>query len=97
MEVPDPVTLGGVKLQIRPLGETELARATIPAKPLMLVRVIVDVPELPTWIVRDDGSAVTWKLGVGGWTGCQFGSLSEKALLVSLVTPVPSGLIAYNS
>lgn len=48
VEVPDPVTLGGVKLQVRPLGETELARPTTPSKPLMLVRVTVDVPELPT-------------------------------------------------
>ena len=52
------------------------------------------VPEPPSASVTSfmdmPGSGVTEM-------GCQFGSVSETVLLVSLVTPVPSGLMAYNS
>ena len=49
VEDPEPVTLVGVRVHIIPLvGLIVAVRLTIPTKPLMLVRVIVDAPELPT-------------------------------------------------
>ena len=48
VEVPDPVTLVGVNVQVRPAGEILDVRATTPLKPLTAATVIVDVPEPPT-------------------------------------------------
>ena len=61
VEAPEPVTLVGLKMHVRPAGETELARWTTPAKPLTLVRVTVDVPELPISTVNDNGLVAMWK------------------------------------
>jgi hypothetical protein len=48
VEVPEPVTLVGVRVQANPvLGETVVARATIPLKPCVAVMVIVEGPAVP--------------------------------------------------
>ena len=61
---------------------------------LVTVKSKLLVPEPPSGSVTSfmdmPGSGVTEM-------GCQLGSLSETVLLVSLVTPVPSGLMMYNS
>jgi hypothetical protein len=51
IELPVPpawrVILAGVRAAVGPVGETEGVREMVPAKPLMLVTLIVDVPEDP--------------------------------------------------
>ena len=71
-EVPVPpderVMLVGLREAVAPGGETDVARLTVPAKPLRLVRVTVDCVEEPAVTVRLDGVetaksvifAVTW-------------------------------------
>ncbi len=48
-------TLAGLTEAVRPEGDTEVARATVPAKPLRLERVIVEVFDRPVTTVRLDG------------------------------------------
>ena len=57
-------TLVGVKVHVRPAGETAEVRLTVPAKPLTLATVIVDVPDAPATMVTLVGLAVTVK----SWT-----------------------------
>ncbi len=56
---PDPpeerLTLVGFSDAVRPDGETALERETVPEKLFRLARLIVDVPEEPPGIVRDEG------------------------------------------
>ena len=48
VEVPDPVTLVGVNVQVRPVaGDTAEVSDTTPVNPLTAATVIVDDPELP--------------------------------------------------
>ena len=47
VEVPDPVTLVGVSVQVRPAGEMVDVRATTPLNPFTADTVTVDVPEPP--------------------------------------------------
>lgn len=48
VEAPEPVTLVGVRVHVRPAaGEMDEVRATAPPNPLRPVTVIVDVPEAP--------------------------------------------------
>ena len=74
MRVDDPeppeerVTLVGLSEADRPDGETEADRLTVPVKPLRLVRLITDVPEVPDWMVRLDGLLDILKSVVGGLT-----------------------------
>ena len=72
MEVPVPPDvrgmLVGLRETVRPEGEADCARLTVPAKPLRLVRVTVDVVAEPEVTVRLDGAetmksvtlTVTW-------------------------------------
>ena len=63
--VPEPVTLVGVRVQVKPVaGETAAVRLTIPLKPCRPVTVIVDVPEAPARIVTVVGLAAIVK----SWT-----------------------------
>lgn len=49
VDVPDPVALVGVRLQVSPVvGLTAEVRLTTPAKPLTSATVIVEVPGMPT-------------------------------------------------
>ena len=72
VDVPVPpdvrVMLVGLSEAVVPEGEVDVARLTVPAKPLRLVRVTVDVVAEPEVTVRLDGAetmksvtfAVTW-------------------------------------
>jgi hypothetical protein len=65
VEVPEPVTLVGVRVQDRPVaGETAAVRLTTPANPLTAVTVIVEVPAVPTVVVTVVGLAAIVK----SWT-----------------------------
>ena len=61
VEVPDPpadkVMLAGLKSVVGPDGETVAARLTFPANAYWLLRVVIDVEELPTLMFRVDGLA----------------------------------------
>lgn len=60
VEVPDPVTLVGVRVQVRPVaGETVAPRLTTPPKTWRAVTVIVEVPACPANTVTLVGLAVT--------------------------------------
>ncbi len=46
---PEPVTLGGLRVQVSPVeGETDAPRLTTPLNPLAAVTVIVEEPAWPT-------------------------------------------------
>ncbi len=65
VEVPEPVTLVGVRVQVRPVaGLTAEARLTIPPKPFTAATVIVEVPGTPTLTATDVGNALIVK----SWT-----------------------------
>ena len=60
------VTVVGSKVAVTPDGTPEIVRSTGSLKPLIEVMVIVEVSELPTWIVSEVGSAAIEKSGGGG-------------------------------
>jgi len=67
VEVPEPPDMLDVLREaVGPAGETVVLRATVPAKLLFGVIVIVDVPELPAWIVNAAELLVIVKSGVPG-------------------------------
>jgi hypothetical protein len=53
--------LAGVNVQVRPAGETEDVKATVPVKPFTGATVMVEVPATPTFTVTVIGAAVTLK------------------------------------
>ena len=53
--------LVGVRVHVRPAGETEDAKATVPVKPFTGATVIAEVPATPTFTVTVVGAAVTLK------------------------------------
>ncbi len=53
--------LAGVKVQVKPAGDTELVSATVPVNPWTGATVIVEVAAVPTVVVTDVGLAVTVK------------------------------------
>ena len=53
--------LVGLRVQVKPVGETEEVRATVPVNPLTGATVIVDVAEVPTVVVTAVGLAATVK------------------------------------
>jgi hypothetical protein len=55
------VILLGVRVQVRPAGETALVRATVPVNPLTGATVIVEVPATPALTVTLVGDAATVK------------------------------------
>ena len=62
VDVPDPVTLVGVRVHVRPVaGDMVAARLTVPLKPLRAVTVTVEVPEAPARIVTVVGLAAIVK------------------------------------
>ena len=63
----DKVTLAALRVVVGPDGDMDDARVIVPAKPLMLIRVIEDAAEDPAWMVRLTGLAVMVKSGGGGW------------------------------
>ena len=59
---PEPVTLVGVRVQVKPVaGDTAEVRLTTPVKPFSAVTVIVEVPEAPARIVTVVGLAAMVK------------------------------------
>jgi len=63
VEVPDPVTLVGLSVAVRPLDALAV-RVTVPLNPFWAVTVMADVPWAPALIVRLVGLAVMVK----SWT-----------------------------
>ena len=62
MEVPDPVTLVGVRVHVRPVaGLTVEVSPTRPLKPCWAVIVIVEVPDCPASTVTAVGLAAIVK------------------------------------
>ena len=55
--------LAGVRVQVRPAGDTVEVRATVPVNPFRGATVIVDVPLAPARTVTLVGAAVTEKSG----------------------------------
>jgi hypothetical protein len=53
--------LAGVKVQVKPAGETELVSAIVPVNPLTGATVIVEVAAVPAIVVTAVGLAVTVK------------------------------------
>ena len=53
--------LDGVRVHVRPVGDTELVRVTVPVKPLTGVTVMVEVAAAPTFTLSVVGLAVTVK------------------------------------
>jgi len=53
--------LVGVRVQVRPAGETADVRATVPVNPLIGATVIVEVATVPAVVVTAVGLAVTEK------------------------------------
>ena len=51
----------GVRVQVNPAGDTELASATVPVKPLSGATVIVEVAAVPAGVVTEVGLAVRVK------------------------------------
>ena len=62
VEAPKPVTLAGVRVQVKPVAGLMLeVRLTIPANPSRAVTVIVEVPEVPARTVALVGPATIVK------------------------------------
>jgi len=53
--------LAGVKVQVKPAGETDEVRATVPVNPFRGATVIVEVAAVPAVVVTAVGLAVTEK------------------------------------
>ena len=53
--------LVGLRVQVKPAGETDEVRATVPVNPLIGATVIVEVPATPALTVTLVGAAVTEK------------------------------------
>ena len=53
----------GLRLTIQPTGALVISE-TVPLNPLREVAVIVELPEVPAWTVKEDGEAETEKSGV---------------------------------
>lgn len=51
--------LAGVRVHVRPAGDTELVKATVPVNPLTGATVIVDVAAVPAVVVTAVGLAVS--------------------------------------
>ncbi len=75
--------LEGFRDAVRPDGETFAERETVPAKPLRLMRVMVDVAEEPDWAITVAGLAETPKLG--GLEGRTLANLTVEGEEVPLV------------
>lgn len=62
VEVPEPVTLVGVSVHVRPVaGEMDDVRATTPPNPLRPVTVMVEVPATPAFTLTAVGLAAMVK------------------------------------
>lgn len=62
VEVPEPVTLVGVTVHVRPVeGETTEVKLTSPLKPCRAVTAIVEVPETPARTETEVGPVETVK------------------------------------
>ncbi len=54
--------LAGLRVQVKPAGDTELVSATVPVKPLTGATVMVEVAATLAFVVTLVGEAVTVKL-----------------------------------
>jgi len=62
VEVPEPVTLVGARVQVRPVdGDTTAVKLTTPLKPWSAVTVTVEIPETPARTGTEVGFATTVK------------------------------------
>ncbi len=53
--------LAGERVHVKPAGETELVRATVPVNPLTGATVTVEIAAVPAVVVTAPGEAVTLK------------------------------------
>ncbi len=53
--------LAGLRVHVKPAGDTELVRATVPVNPFTGATVMVDVPAIPALTVTLVGDAETVK------------------------------------
>ena len=84
-EVPEPVTLVGVKVQPSPvIGDIVAVRLTTPANPCRAVTVIVEVPAAPALLVTDVGAAAIAKSWIVKVTGAE----CERLALVPVTVTV---------
>ena len=74
----------GVRVQVRPAGETDEVNATLPVNPLTGATVIVEVAIAPTIVVTAGGLAVTVK----SWTTKVTVVAAEVAPLVPVTVTV---------
>jgi hypothetical protein len=72
VEEPDPPeereTLVGLREAVKPEGETVEESDTVPMNPPWLVRLMTEAPDVPDWMVREDGLLDMLKFVVGGLT-----------------------------
>ena len=65
VEVPVPPaeseTLAGLSERLSPVGDPDVERVTVPARPLRLVKVIFEVEEDPAFMLSEDGFAAMLK------------------------------------
>jgi hypothetical protein len=65
VDVPEPPEMVDVlRVAVGPVGETVVIRVTVPVNPLVGEVDMVEVPELPACIVRNDGVLAMLKPGV---------------------------------
>ena len=64
VELPPAATLAALKLEAAPAGRPLAVSATLPAKPLLPVTEMVEVPEEPTAVESEAGLALTPKSAV---------------------------------
>ncbi len=83
------VTLVGVKVQVRPVGATELVRATVPEKAPLAATVMVEVAEVPEFTITLVGLALRLMPG-GGPEGLIVTPTFVEFVISLLVPPVPA-------
>jgi len=76
--------LEGVRVQVRPAGETDEVRANVPVNPFTGATVMVDDPETPTFTVTAVGAAVTEKSVTATLTAAEWDS--EPLVPVTVTT-----------
>jgi len=85
VDVPEPVTLVGVRVQVRPVvGETVAVRLTTPLKPWSAVIVIVEVPAVPALVATEAGLAAIVK----SWTVTVTVAAWDRVALVPVTVTV---------
>jgi len=91
-----PDMLLALRVGVRPVTGTVDVNVTVPVKPLTGAMVIVDVPELPAWIVKVAGFEVTVKLGVDDVMVKAVVWVSDPPIPVTLTVNVPAAEAVHD-